>query len=1029
MLSIHALGNAAAASGYYNHLTDPAMAAAEDYYSADRPGVWSGAGAEALNLAETEVLIDEFTALAGGYHADTGAALVQRPGEKHRAGWDATFSAPKSVSSVWARSTDDGRAAIERAHQRAVAAALNYLQDRAGYSRAGHGDRFNDNDADRRVEAGLIVAQYQHGTSRNQDPQLHTHCVVFNAAVRKDGSTGALDARPMYQHKMAAGAAYRAALSAELLRLGYKSEPDPGNAGNFRLVGVPDALVAADSTRRAEIEARLKAAGVADTAKNAERATLETRSAKQHVSQSELLTNWAKTAAEVAPGWTPDQTKDAPAPECKPLPTVQELTTKLTEHSSVFRLRDVERAVFEAAPLAHVGLAEARLHVDALMLDRAAFVQLHDLKTGERIDAYSTPEMIRMERETVAAGERMAAAKAHAVPHDAVAAVLGNHPSLTAEQIAMVRHVTEGADLALVQGGAGTGKSFALDPAREAWEAAGYRVRGMALSGKAAEGLEKGADIQSTTIARTLMDSAPWTDEQGREHEARDLFAPNQILVIDEAGMVDSRQLHEIIDRASEAGAKVVMVGDSRQLQPVEAGAPFRDLQERIGAATLETIYRQQTPEDRQAVQAFAEGRAADAIVNLDERGRVHVSDTARDAKQEVGRAVARDLIAGRDSLGLAARRADVHEINEAARGVMREAGKLGADHEVKTANGARLFAEGDRVVTLKNDKGLEVKNGNFGTVESIARVHEADPVTLTVKLDNGRTVEIDTTQYQHLDHGYAATAHKSQGATVDAAHVYASGDAGMESREWSYVAGSRARDETHIYSDKVTRDELAEQWSSAHQHQSTNDYTAELGEPDEIAAAFSAAADDDDREPQDGIETPDQPRDQDSDRGTIKNTDRGEEATLIENHERAAARNGREVPPDSVADAAKGQDWPDSVPEAGADREADPLDGWRDSTDAALAAALAGPAGYGHAPVELATDAPQPPAGRQGGMAVDHHEELADTAAYPADGWLADEPTPWDRLNTLDDHTGTGARSVHLDEQKNGELGLAVEP
>ena len=821
MLSISAPRSASEAADYYAHLNDdPArQSGREDYYSADAAGQWMGSGAEAMGL-NGDVDRQAFLDLAKGNNPAGGSALTQKPGDHHRAGWDLTFSADKSVSSVWARASEQQRQAIEAAHQKAVTEALKYIEDTAAFSRRGSGAS-GASDESRREEAKLIVASYRHGTNRNQDPQLHTHAFVFNVTIRQDGSTGALDPRSIYQHKMAAGAAYRAALAHELGRQGYGIEA--GEKGTFKLTGVPENLTKFDSSRRTEIEARLKELGTSG-ATASERAALATRQAKTHIDRDVLLSRWAATAEALAPGWRAEQCLERQHQrEPTAMPTAQEIAAKLTEQSSVFRQRDVDRLTFEAAATAGLSLSQAREY-SKNVINHPDVMKL----TGPgREGVYSTKEMVALEAGVVARGTRMSHQYNHQVSDRQLAAALAKKPTLSDEQKAMVEHITKGGDLSLVQGDAGTGKSFALGAAREAWEAAGYRTRGTALSGKAAEGLQSGAGIESITTARLLMDARPWTDGRGTEHAARDPITAKDVIVVDEAGMLGSRQLDELTKLADEAKAKIVLVGDTKQLQAIDAGAPFRDLQDRLGAAKLQEVRRQKDAEDRRAVNDLGYRNAGPALENLESRGRVHVTNTAREAQKAAGQAVAQDTISGHQSLAITATRRDAAEVNRAAREAMREAGKLGQDVTIQTTEGDKNFATGDRILLTKNDQGLDVKNGDLGTVTDINKTH------ITVQLDREKSVIIDTAKYESVQHGYAITAHKSQGATVDRAHVVAGGS-GMEGTEWAYVSNSRARDETHVHVDVTTKEEIAQTWNKSHQSESTQDFLQQPDQPEQ---------------------------------------------------------------------------------------------------------------------------------------------------------------------------------------------------
>ena len=349
---------------------------------------------------------------------------------------------------------------------------------------------------------------------------------------------------------------------------------------------------------------------------------------------------------------------------------------------------------------------------------------------------------------------------------------------LSGEQAEALTHVTDGRDLGIVVGYAGTGKSAMLGVAREAWEAAGYEVRGVALSGIAAENLESGSGIASRTIASL---EHGW----GR---GRDVLTSRDVLVIDEAGMVGTRQLERVLSHAAEAGAKVVLVGDPQQLQSIEAGAAFRSIFERHGGAEIGEVRRQREGWQRDATRDLATGRTRDAIHAYDTRGMVHAAPTREQARDDLIDRWDRDRQAspGQSRIILTHTNDEVRALNEAARERLRNAGDLGDDVRVTVERGERSFAGGDRVMFLQNERGLGVKNGTLGIVEQVSER------SMSVRTDDARSVAFDLKDYDRIDHGYAATIHKAQGMTVDRTHVLAT--PGLDAHG-SYVALSRHRD------------------------------------------------------------------------------------------------------------------------------------------------------------------------------------------------------------------------------------------
>ena len=417
-------------------------------------------------------------------------------------------------------------------------------------------------------------------------------------------------------------------------------------------------------------------------------------------------------------------------------------------------------------------------------------------RDGRDQERFTSRDMIAVEARLERAGDELAARDGHGVADRhrdaAIGAAEGRGLTLSAEQRDAFDHVTGREGLASVVGYAGSGKSAMLGVAREAWEGQGYTVRGAALSGIAAENLEGGSGIQSRTIA-----SLEHAWGQGREQ-----LGPRDVLVVDEAGMIGSRQMERVLSQARDAGAKVVMVGDPEQLQAIEAGAAFRSVTERHGAAEITEIRRQREDWQRDATRALATGRTGEAIHAYDGEGMVHAADTRDQARAELvdGWDRQRQAEPGKSRVILTHTNAEVRELNEEARGRLRATGDLGDDVTFSADRGTRAFARGDRLMFLRNERSLGVKNGTLGTIEQVSAEG------MKVRLDSGARVAFDAKDYAHVDHGYAATFHKSQGVTVDRAHVLAT--PGMD-RHSAYVGMSRHRDGAQLH---YGRDDFADQ-------------------------------------------------------------------------------------------------------------------------------------------------------------------------------------------------------------------------
>ncbi|WP_242140971.1 Ti-type conjugative transfer relaxase TraA [Sphingomonas sp. TREG-RG-20F-R18-01] len=448
-------------------------------------------------------------------------------------------------------------------------------------------------------------------------------------------------------------------------------------------------------------------------------------------------------------------------------------------------------------------------------------------RDGRDQERFTSRDMIATEARLERAGNALAARREYGLPAVAMEGAIATAGSeglkLGDEQEAALRHIAGPEGLATVVGYAGTGKSAMLGVARDGWERAGYTVRGAALSGIAAENLEAGSGISSRTIASLEY---AWARD-------REQLGPCDVLVVDEAGMIGTRQMERLLSAADQAGAKVVLVGDPEQLQAIEAGAAFRSISERHGSAEITEIRRQRTDWQRDATRWLATGRTPDAIQAYRDQDMVRGADTRSQARAVLVGSWDRQRQAEPDKsrIILTHTNAEVQSINGEARERLRASGDLGEDVSVQADRGERQFASGDRIMFLRNERSMGVKNGTLGTVEQVSVDR------MGVQLDDGRQVAFDVKDYAAVDHGYAATIHKSQGVTVDRTHILAT--PGMD-RHAAYVALSRHRDgvQLHYGRDDFASDaKLAAVMSRDRAKDMAADYTAE---PNEAARAFA---------------------------------------------------------------------------------------------------------------------------------------------------------------------------------------------
>jgi Ti-type conjugative transfer relaxase TraA len=489
----------------------------------------------------------------------------------------------------------------------------------------------------------------------------------------------------------------------------------------------------------------------------------------------------------------------------------EELFKIITNEKSVFDRNDVAKTVHRYTDNVEdfqVCMAKVMASPELVELRREVAVQPSHMpatKSGQsqtQLAKYSTQTQVNVERDLVGRALRMSEQKTHAVSEKKLSFAIDRFDQqlrrstggygLSDEQQLALNHVTSADRLSVVEGLGGAGKSTLLAAAREAWEAQGYQVHGAALAGKAAEGLEESSGIASRTLAS-------WEYSLQEVAKPTTLLGPKDVFVIDEAGMVSSQQLGRFIEYMDRSGAKLVLVGDSEQLQPINAGAPFRAIAERVDSAGLMEIRRQKVDWQREASIDLAQQRTAQALNTYAQHKRLHFELDDQVTKARLTEDYIRDITHHPDSsrIILAHRRADVRALNQSVREILQDQQQLVKGAEAgemtyTTNAGKRDFAPGDRFLFLENNRELDVKNGMLG------EVLKTEPGYIQVMLDGkDRQVTVPTEEYTAFDHGYATTIHKSQGATVDRSFVLASP---TMDRHLTYVALTRHREDTGLY-------------------------------------------------------------------------------------------------------------------------------------------------------------------------------------------------------------------------------------
>jgi conjugative relaxase-like TrwC/TraI family protein len=762
---------------------------ADEYFTGpgERPGMWVGGGSGSLGLSGPVEPAD-LRAVLAGVHPATDAPLTSAAAaaRRTRPGMYLTFSAPKGVSLIGLLGDDSAGVAVREAQDGAVADALGYLEREALFARRGH------EGATRVATGGFVAAAFDHSTSRAGDPQVHTHVLAANVVEATDGAWSAPDSRSLFRHARTAGFVYQAALRARLTEsLGIAW--GPVRAGMAEPAGIPGGVLRAFSTRRRQIEAHLDRTG-ARSAAAAQVAANATRAPKDHTVTAAVLQESWRIQADTL-GFGVDRLAQLVGPGRSPetlyahrVDLIDRFVgpAGLTHHAASFDRRDLLRAVAEAAT---DGSSPARLEAfaDAVLVDGRVVPLAAPAadRPGPGEARFTTTELLAAEAAVVDSAVRRHSDNPARVAATDVEVVLAERPSLSAEQRHAVVALTTGpGGVAVLVGRAGTGKTFALDAARAAWESAGRTVIGAAPSARAAAELAAGSGIASTTLARLLLDA-------GRDGPGGGLPAGG-VVVVDEAGMAGTRSLRQLLAVAERDRTQVVLVGDPAQLPEVEAGGTLRALAARVGAVELIDNRRQSELWERATLADLRAGRSVAAVEVYRDHGRLGLFTSAPDAHQ----ALVADWWAARQEGATAAmyalRRVDVEALNRLARAVMADAGRLGP---LEVTAAGRAFSVGDEIVALRNDRSLRLVNGTRATVTAL------DPATgsLTVTLDSGdtRTVPAGYLADGHLDHGYSVTIYKAQGSTVDRAFLL-----GSETlyREAGYVGLSRGRIRNDLY-------------------------------------------------------------------------------------------------------------------------------------------------------------------------------------------------------------------------------------
>jgi conjugative relaxase-like TrwC/TraI family protein len=863
--------------------------ARENYYTQGDQirGQWQGRLAEQWGL-RGEVGEEHFHRLTEGQHPITGEQLIRHKaareyvnehGQKirtmeHRAGWDATFSAPKSVS-LTALVGGDER--IREAHEQSVAIALDelerYVQARIGGNLPAE------------TTGKWVAAKFEHDSARPVDgyaaPQLHTHVVFFNLTETEGGGDYSLQPRELYKTQQYATAVYRSELATRLTALGYEIER--GKSGQPEITGYSEAYLAASSPRRQQIEEHLANQNQRG-ADAAQIAAHKTRQPKLELSQEEMQQRHQQMAETfgnqpmhvVAKAMERESRIEQDSPRTTAQSAVTFSKERNLEREAVVEERDLLRDALRRS-MGQATLTDVRSEFER-RVNGGEFIGVEQ-KTGRPGRAFTTQEMLDYERDTIQVMRDGQSKHEALVSLDTRSRVDKDHPHLSDSQRMAVEQILSARDqVVALEGVAGAGKTTSLSAVRQVAEREGYVVEGFAPTSRAAQKLAE-AGIESSTLQRHLARGHGQHD--GKKH----------LYVLDESSLASTKQMNEFLHRLKD-NDRVLLVGDTRQHQAVEAGTPYQQLQEAgIETARLDEIVRQKDPALKEVVEQLSRGNVREAIERLDTQGRVHEIPDRKERFREIAKEYAKQpegtLVVSPDNQSRM-------EINQIIHREMQTQGQVdpaehrlrvlvtrqeitGADRRwaeqyapgdvvrytkgskthgieageyarvervnerenlvtVKRENGEqvsydprrlqgvtlyreteRAFSKGDRVQFTAPHKAQHVANRELGTIEKIdARGN------LQLRMDSGHSVAFNVKEHPHLDHGYAVTSHSSQGQTADRVLVHVDTEQSGEklvNRRLAYVAVSRGRYDARIYTND--KNDLAEQLSRDVSHRS----------------------------------------------------------------------------------------------------------------------------------------------------------------------------------------------------------------
>jgi conjugative relaxase-like TrwC/TraI family protein len=801
---------AAKAGGYARYLESKTVVPERgDYYltpdgeMAQAPGQWlvSPETLARLGIEGRAVEGRDFIALMEGRHPRTGGWLrPEGAGGGRGGGIDLTFSAPKSVSAVWALGDATQRADMEAAHAAAVSEAMAHLTETVPTVRRRYSGQVVEEPA-----REVVAAEYRHTTARGvlevdaPDPQLHSH-VVITSAVRDDGRIVAVASRPVFRAAREMGAYYRSALAHQLSERGYAIEAGTGKQGRyFEIAGVPQGLLEAFSARSREVARaaeRFRAKwGRAPERGELRRLKLENRKAKVLVTRGDLHAVWNETAARF------DFVGDEPArllggargsrPERALSDRVEE---RLTERAATFEPGEF-RAVLLEQSVGELSPREALEFSRAMIAERRVLPLEGGLMTTLAVRAREQAVERRFTKLAQAA-DRDVGAVAREIASDTVAERIGGR--LSDEQAHALQVITGPERGAILVGPAGTGKGVVLDAAARAEQLAGHQTLGVAVSWSTAERL--GRDSPALSQQVFSVDALISRVEHGQIKVDADTT-----IYFDEAGMADTNRLDQLTEMVQRTGAKLVAIGDAAQLPSIGAGGMFDRLAEIAPSAELSDIRRTLDPDEQRAWADLRAGCSDRAMAHYHARGQLHMADTRDQAVEHAVQSWAKlteNHPIGEVALISDASNQEIHRLNARAQHYRAQRGELG-ELEVEVPGVHYGIRQGDRIAMIEQHhepRAERIENGSQGEILHITPAGEA-----LIEFDvTGRQRTLAGDDLARVRLGYAQHIHRAQGATVTRTLVITGG--WQTSKEPAYVEATRARNGTTWF---VNREDL----------------------------------------------------------------------------------------------------------------------------------------------------------------------------------------------------------------------------